>query len=84
MNVLSVDLESWVHQGFQELDTNVKKEKDAKFICDATLDILELISVIAAELSSMKFACVSTFSETSSIDERMDSTASAVVFTVST
>ena len=43
MNVLSIDLESWLHKYFFNLDTAAKKKKDAGYIRQATLDILEIL-----------------------------------------
>jgi len=44
VNVLSVDLESWVHKDFQDINTNLKMEKDANYVCEATMDIIEILS----------------------------------------
>ena len=43
MNVLSVDLESWVHKYFLNDKSSIKKAKDDGYIRDATLDILKIL-----------------------------------------
>jgi len=43
MNVLSIDLESWVHKYFLGDKSSVKKTQDNGYICDATLDILKIL-----------------------------------------
>lgn len=43
MNVLSIDLESWVHKYFLNYTSQVKNKKDGKHICKATLDTLKIL-----------------------------------------
>jgi hypothetical protein len=43
MNVLSVDIESWVHKYFLKYESSTKKTKDDSYICDATLDTLKIL-----------------------------------------
>jgi hypothetical protein len=45
MNVLSVDLESWLHKYFIDFESSIKKEKDDGYICNATTDILEILEM---------------------------------------
>ena len=43
MNVLSIDLESWLHKYFLEYESHRKKEKDNRYVYDATLDTLKIL-----------------------------------------
>jgi peptidoglycan/xylan/chitin deacetylase (PgdA/CDA1 family) len=43
MNVLSVDLESWVHKYFLDCESSIKKTKDDSYICNAALDTLKIL-----------------------------------------
>ena len=43
INVLSIDMESWVHKYFLDGDSSKKKLKDDGYICDATIDILKIL-----------------------------------------
>lgn len=43
MNVLSIDVESWLHKYFLDYDSSTKNKKDDGHICDATLDLLKIL-----------------------------------------
>lgn len=43
MNVLSIDLESWLHKHLFDCKSTKKNEKDGGYICEATLDILKIL-----------------------------------------
>ena len=49
MNVLSIDLESWVHKYFLDFESSIKKIKDNGYIYDATLDILKILEKFKRE-----------------------------------
>ena len=43
MNVLSIDIESWVHKYFLSQDSSIKKTRDNGYIFNATKDILNIL-----------------------------------------
>ncbi len=42
-NILTIDLESWVHKIFSNDESKIKKIKDKNYICNSTLNILKIL-----------------------------------------